>query len=141
MSGFVDLLAIVFLAVRMILICSSLESRPELDDSTSLYDLVTSRGYFVDSARRPDEPQLNFCISDHPFTEESMLTSSRCDDCGLSPAWKGIVRVHQIRSSIGRLAMESVTGKTRRWGNVFVAGDPALMDQLERLLRADRALD
>jgi hypothetical protein len=54
-------------------------------------------------------------------------------DCGLTPAWRGILWVCQIESRAERLGLqvEAIGGKWRVWGNVLVAGDEDLMDRIE----------
>jgi hypothetical protein len=141
MSRIVELAAIVLLIVGAVLSRFTSPVNLDFDDSASLCDLVSRRGYYLDRERRPEEPQFSFCFSDHPFTDEMPLELSRCDRCGLTPEWNGIVRVYQIQSSIGVLAADTIGGKTRRWGNVLLAGDEKLMDRIEKLIRAERGAD
>jgi hypothetical protein len=54
-------------------------------------------------------------------------------DCGLTPAWQGIIWVVTLTHRAGHVVPRFIGGKWRQWGNLIVAGDEHLMDRLERL--------
>ena len=79
----------------------------------------------------------NFFVADHPLTFNDLQAIPCRRDCGMTPAWKGILWVGQIRSphSVIDIGVASIRGKCRVWGNILVAGDEDLMDRIEDLYR------
>jgi hypothetical protein len=80
----------------------------------------------------------NFFIADHPLSIESLqeLPIVRKRDCGLTPAWRGLLWVCAIHSRYGQVDFETIGGKKRIWGKLLVAGDEELMNRIEQLLRS-----
>jgi hypothetical protein len=76
----------------------------------------------------------SFFVSDHPVAIDDLLQLTT-RNCGLIPAWKGILLVHFQHAEM-YISPTSIGGKWRLWGNLLVAGDEQLMDRVERLYRA-----
>ena len=78
---------------------------------------------------------LSFFVGDHPLTFEELQAIPTRQDCGLTPAWSGIVRVTDCNDDLTGLGTtpDSIGGKWRILGNVLVAGDEKLMDYIEEL--------
>jgi hypothetical protein len=105
------------------------------DSSAELSDFLVSRGFLIRHGKAPSEPYFSFFFSDHAVGDDEFAQLSFCTDCGLSPKWKGIVRVDQLHSSIGELEPTSISGKIRICGNVLLAGDEELMDRVLQAVR------
>jgi hypothetical protein len=54
-------------------------------------------------------------------------------DCGLTPAWRGILWVCQL-GDLGPYP-DLIGGKWRVWSKILVAGDEDLMDRIEQVYR------
>jgi hypothetical protein len=89
----------------------------------------------------PEQPMFkdNFFIADHALSVEAVreLASIRKWDCGLTPAWRGLLWVCAIHSPYWQVESETIGGKKRIWGRLLVAGDEGLMDRIEELVRAE----
>jgi hypothetical protein len=76
----------------------------------------------------------NFFLADHPLTIDDLDGVCSRHDCGLTPAWRGVLWVCQL-GGIAELYPECLGGTWRIWGSVLVAGDEKLMDRIEGLYR------
>jgi hypothetical protein len=96
---------------------------------------------FVDASglqTRDDGAAKNriFFITDHAVSSDDMEAVATLRDCGLTPSWRGILWVTQIRAATTTVyPTQGFGGKWRVWGNVIVAGDEQLMDLIEELYR------
>jgi hypothetical protein len=79
----------------------------------------------------------NYYLADHPLALDDFPGVATRRDCGLTPAWHGVLWVCQLGTS-GPYP-ELIGGKWRIWGHVLVAGDPKLMDRIEELYRNHQA--
>src|SRR5262249_19548004 len=80
----------------------------------------------------------NFFVADHPISFADTVEVSHQRQCGKRPEWKGVLWIAQThRTGSYGLLHDSVLGQNRVWGNVIVAGDPDLMDQVEGLFRTE----
>jgi hypothetical protein len=79
----------------------------------------------------------SFFVAKHPLTGEQLDDIPTKRQCGLTPAWRGIVWVANLGDPAGCrcLSPDSIGGKWRIWGNVVVAGDESMMDTIEELYR------
>jgi hypothetical protein len=79
----------------------------------------------------------NYYVADHPITLDDVREIPFRRDCGLTPAWRGIVWLAQASHRSGEpvLMPDSIGGKWRIWGHVIVAGDEDLMHRIEELYR------
>ena len=78
----------------------------------------------------------SFFIGDHSLSAEALRKLHSMDkrDCGLTPAWRGLLWVCALHSGFdSRLHSETIGGKSRIWGRLLVAGDEELMNRIERL--------
>jgi hypothetical protein len=77
--------------------------------------------------------RLSCFVADHPL-DMTQLNRLRMTECGLTPAWKGIIFVgylnHGGQPSFA-LHPNGLDGHYRIWGDVLAAGDPELLDRLE----------
>jgi hypothetical protein len=82
-------------------------------------------------------PENNCYVADHSITFDDLDGVSTRRDCGLTPAWRGILWVSLIRDDSTNVDMipEQLGGTWRIWGNLVVAGDEALMNRIEELYR------
>ncbi len=100
-----------------------------------LNDFAVAQGLFFQSGMSAGMTWNNFYIADHTITFDDVRDLVR-RDCGLTPAWRGILWVAQINPENPiALSPESVGGKWRVWGSVLVAGDEELMDRYEERYR------
>lgn len=134
MRDFLGLLAIVAAAAGGSIYLAELTFGVQFETTSDLRALVALHGY----PTRSDgggPAQISFYIADHPLDPSDVERVGSRHDCGLTPSWKGIVWVCQICSSGHDLVPSSIGGNTRIWGNVLLAGDGDLMDQLEKVIR------
>ena len=79
---------------------------------------------------------INCFVADHSIGFEDIALLNM-QECGLTPAWRGIVFVGYIDEGdhqlCGAVTPVGINGHYRVWGRVLAAGDPALLDRLERL--------
>jgi hypothetical protein len=75
----------------------------------------------------------DYFLADHPITIDDLEGICTRRDCGLTPAWRGVLWACQ-RGHLG-LREDCLGGKWRVWGKVLVAGDEELMDRIEGLYR------
>jgi hypothetical protein len=81
-------------------------------------------------------PADNFYVADRVISKDDLEGVCTRRDCGLTPAWRGILWVCQIDAThVGTTHPESLGGKWRIWGNVVAAGDEELMDRIEAMYR------
>jgi hypothetical protein len=78
----------------------------------------------------------SFYVADRPLNIED-IAPLRHSQCGQMPAWRGIlwVAARDSEHAPGYTYAESIGGHYRLWGNLLVAGDPQLLDRVERLCR------
>ena len=98
-------------------------------------DFALCNGFFFHSGNVNGVVGGNYFIADHLVTLNDVEEVLTRRDCGLTPAWRGILWVCQIHDTpwFTALATDHVDGKRRVWGNVLVAGDEDLMDRIEEL--------
>jgi hypothetical protein len=101
----------------------------------ALREFAVSRGLIAHCGRGSGEFWGPFYLADHPVTLADLQPVGTRRDCGLTPAWRGILWVSDVRNEITTVFPESLGGKWRVWGNVVVAGDEDLMDRIEALSR------
>ena len=104
-------------------------------NSRELSEFATSNGLVIHCGNERGVINDNYYIADHPLTLDELGPVSRRRDCGLTPAWRGILWVCQLHGPLMSLDPEVLGGKWRIWGNVVVAGDENLMDRIESLYR------
>jgi hypothetical protein len=107
----------------------------EFATATEVAALAKRHGLHCHSGSSSGATWPNLYVADRPlelFDLNALATRRRC---GLTPAWRGIVWVGQLRSPGVDLDPESVGGKPRAWGNVVAAGDEELLDQIETMFR------
>ncbi|PWU17401.1 MAG: hypothetical protein C5B49_08925 [Bdellovibrio sp.] len=104
-------------------------------DAREFKDFALSKGFFLHSGNENDIINSNYYLADHPITLDDVNRVPTRIDCGLTPAWCGILWVSQIDYQGLRIALHTnhIGGKSRVWGNVLVAGDEDLMDRIEAL--------
>jgi hypothetical protein len=109
-------------------------------DGVEFRDFAIGKGLLFHSGRGDGKLDTrvmysNFFLADHQLTSSDVDNIGMRHDCGLTPAWRGIIWVSHLRGEFATLP-ETVGGKTRIWGNVLVAGDEDLMDRIEDLWRS-----
>jgi hypothetical protein len=97
----------------------------------------TSRGLHWHTGTNAVPTFNSFYVADHPITFNDTLKVAFRSNCGMTPDWKGILWITQLNTSPMQTNFlpYSVGGKYRIWGNVLVAGDEDLMDQIETWFR------
>jgi hypothetical protein len=128
-------LAVAFVGGRF----AASSSSPEpvgFQNASELRDFAASRGFVIHSGNSIDKIWDNYYVADHPVTLDDLELVATRRDCGLTPAWRGILWVSQINGDITSLNPEAIGGKWRIWGKVLVAGDVELMDRIEELSRS-----
>jgi len=98
-------------------------------------DFALCNGFFFHRGNMNGVVGGNYFIADHLVTLDDLEEVLTRRDCGLTPAWRGILWVCQIHDTPWFTALDTdhVDGKRRVWGNVLVAGDEDLMDRIEEL--------
>jgi hypothetical protein len=71
-------------------------------------------------------------VSDQPLRLEQ-ISRLYTENCGLTPDWNGVAWVGVVHNDLSSLALNTLQGHYRIWGNVAIAGDPELLDRLEEL--------
>lgn len=99
----------------------------EFDTVLEIVQAAKEQGFEIHSGRWYPAIGDNCYIGDHVLEMEH-LGRLRHDDCGETPAWKGIVWVQEIESARKNA---NLGGFYRAWGKVLVAGDPELIQRLE----------
>lgn len=108
---------------------------PRVAGLDQVRDVARTHGLQLHSGGRNAAPlwaHHNY-ITRGPRTTEQ-LGGCRKDQCGLTPAWRGVVWVYDLRSP-AELDLRSIKGHQRQWGTVLAVGDPELLDELEALLQ------
>jgi hypothetical protein len=109
---------------------------PPSDFDIEFKDFAISKGFCF-----PEQPVFinSFFITEHPLSVEALgkLHSIDKRDCGLTPAWRGLLWVCALHSPYWHVDSETIGGKKRIWGRLLVAGDEELMDRIEQLVRAE----
>ena len=137
MRSFIEFLLSLLLIAALGVCCVVHPTVAEFATSRELSDFLTSRGFSLQHGHAPPGAVVNFIFSDHVLADEDAADLSCCTDCGLTPKWKGVVRVNQIHSSIGSLVTTSIGGNTRIWGNLLLAGDDELIERVLEAVRED----
>ena len=125
--------AVVLVVLALIGTVRFLQPRPVQFDSLQVFtDFAVSAGYTVQPSGE-GYPSDNCYVSDHPASLSELLSLTK-RDCGMTSAWRGVIWAYG-RTQECPLAPGSIGGKWRIWGNVLVAGDERLMDEVERRYR------
>jgi hypothetical protein len=97
-----------------------------------------ANGLFSYQNGKSDMCWNTFVVADHPLTSGELraLKSVAMRDCGVGPAWRGVLFVSEIEIMDSYAHREALAGKSRRFGRLVVAGDEAFMNHVERLYRA-----
>lgn len=106
---------------------------PHFETLEEFKRFAVRNGLFVHSGGSQPEAVYfdNFFVADHPVGLADLpLTKT---DCGLTPAWRGVIWVFTLTHDSVHVQRSFISGKRRQWGNLIVAGDEQLMDRLERL--------
>jgi hypothetical protein len=107
------------------------------DSARDLKELIADHDIHVHSGATGRGTDSNFFVADHPLTFDDTVKVAWRRDCGLTPAWQGIVWVAEIVDPVSGvlIRIDQITGNYRIWGNVIVAGDERVMDRIEELAR------
>ncbi len=81
-------------------------------------------------------------ITDFRVSLQEISAKTCKANCGLTPEWKGILWIKQLRSPAQDAPWrfdpdDNLGGKWRIWGNLVVAGDEEFMDRLEAWYRQE----
>jgi hypothetical protein len=98
------------------------------------------QGLFCHDGTKGKNAFGNYFVASHPIDFDSLQMIINRRNCGMTPAWRGILWICQLhRGNNGWIVItDSVDGNCRVWGDVLVAGDEELMDRIEELFRNDR---
>jgi hypothetical protein len=132
-AGFLAI-AIVFAGCRVVT-CTCGPKRVAIKDIAEFKNLVGAAGLYIHSGSQSGLIGDNFYVADHPLAWDDLEEVHSRRDCGLTPAWRGILWVCQINTANTTNLPDSIGGKCRVWGNVCVVGDEELMDRMEALYR------
>ena len=102
------------------------------ESARELRDLAESSGFLTHN--EGVNPDTVFFVTERPVTKYELRAVASRSECGRSDAWKGIVWVTQLRTAFLDLDPDQMTGNYRVWGNILVAGDDELIDQLEQTI-------
>jgi hypothetical protein len=103
-------------------------------------DFADANGLYLHSGTSSGNlvfPANNFYVADHAISLDDLDEVCSRRDCGLTPAWRGILWVCQIETTHGTAFPDQIDGKWRVWGNVMVVGDETLMDRIEAMHQAN----
>ena len=138
MRNIVTHAAALMLVQAIVLVCchgvsTSIPRVPEFATAQELKSFAISSGLICHCGNGSGSVYNNYFLADHPIAIDDLAGVSTRRDCGLTPAWRGVLWV----CPLGRLGPypEFIGGKWRVWGNVLVAGDEPLMDRIEELYR------
>ena len=98
-------------------------------------EFATSQGLHSHCGNSHEYYGANCFIADHPITLEETTALTKLN-CGLTPAWRGIVWVQQMEMGHARCDPHHIQGHKRVLGNLVLAGDEALLNRIEELCRA-----
>jgi hypothetical protein len=127
----------VALFVGLHLVSRSTTRVPQFDSAVELHDFAVSMGLDFHCGNPGGLYCSNYFLADHPLTLDDLEPLGTRRDCGLTPVWRGILWVSQIRTESMTIHPEQLGGKWRVWGNVVGAGDEDLMDRIEELYRSN----
>jgi hypothetical protein len=132
-AAFVLLQAIALLCCHGV--STSIPRTTEFETAQELRDFAISSGLMFHCGNGSGFVYNNYFLADHPIAFDDLAGVSTRRDCGLSPAWRGVLWV----CPLGTLGPDPylIGGKWRVWGNVLVAGDELLMDRIEDLYRSN----
>lgn len=127
-------LVVLFLLLLACQPLTSVVSPVRLHSTLELRQLIETSELFCHSGTLGNVASDNFYIADRPFDYAASLAVADRLKCGLTPMWRGVVWVTDIKSAAGIVVDTAyIGGRYRIWGNVLIAGDENLMDQLEAL--------
>lgn len=76
----------------------------------------------------------NCYFADHAVSFEELNVLSK-QECGMTPAWRGIIWVVRHSNAFSEFELSSIGGQRRLWGGIAAAGDPQLLDRIEEVFR------
>jgi hypothetical protein len=124
---------LVLIALPLIFSFWFLKPRPiRFETLQDLTDFAVASGYKIEHSGQGYLTD-NCYISDHPVPMTDLLLLTK-RDCGLTSAWRGIIWACS-RCDMCCISPATIGGKWRIWGNVLVAGDEHLMDEVEQRYR------
>lgn len=100
------------------------------ESASELREFAEGHGLYVHAGGT--DTNTCYFVADHDIDGDDCSAAASRFNCGHGPEWKGLVWVCQIHSPGHSLCDNLVTGHKRVWGNVLIAGDPAVIDQIER---------
>jgi hypothetical protein len=120
---------------------SLLPQRVHFKDARAFREFAAANGLHLHSGTASGDVFAwnNLYVADHPIAIHDLEDVCTRRDCGLTPAWRGILWIAQINDPALRMHEypESLGGKWRVWGNIMVAGDEDLMDRIEAMYRME----
>ena len=130
----------VVVLIGVLLLCRQFTLAPgpvKFKTSQEVKNLISSEGLHVHAGSMDGHAGNNFFVADRPITLDDLQDVHTRRDCGLTPAWRGILWVTQIESECMTYSFDALPGgKWRIWGNVLVAGDEELMNRIEAAFRS-----
>jgi hypothetical protein len=135
--------ALMVMPVIMLVCCravSALFPGPtEFETARELKDFAISSGLVFHCGNGSGFVCNNYFLADHPIALDDLASIATRRDCGLTPAWCGVLWVCPLGKS--GPCPDLMGGKWRVWGKVLVAGDQDLMDRIEELYRIKRVAE
>ena len=120
----------------LLLTVTSKPRRVRFETLEAFRKFAVKHGLFFHSGGPDPNAYLdNFYVADHPVPLERLPITKF--DCGLTPAWRGVVWVVPRTRDGVEVYPDFLGGTWRVWANLLVAGDERLMDRLERLYLED----
>jgi hypothetical protein len=123
----------VIMLVSLHVASTSIPRPTEFNTAQQLKDFAVSNGLIFHCGNRNGIIYGNYFLADHAIAIDDLAGVSMRRDCGLTPAWHGVLWVSPL-TEFGPYP-DLIGGKWRVWGNVLVAGDQDLMDRIEELYR------
>lgn len=138
---FAGLACVIAAVVGLPYVAASLSPRTvEFKHAQEFKDFAVARGLHFHPGTLDEGmtfAKSNFYVADHRISTQDLEGIGFKRDCGLTPAWRGVVWIAQIEDTDTPISVETIGGRWRIWGNVVVAGDEDLMDRIEAMRRAE----
>ena len=93
---------------------ASMPRPPQFDSVASVRTAIEGSGLYVSCLK---SPYGSFYVSDRPLTRDDIDNVFFLKDCGLSPAWSGVVWISQIKTPSSAMQVTYIDGNWRAWGN------------------------